>query len=343
MNFLEVALLHASRGYPVFPCQQDKRPKSGLTDWENAATTDEDQIRAWWAEDPEFLPAIPPGRVGLAVIDVDRHDGKEDGFDSLDSAGVQLTTEVFGTSISGKGIHYWHRHDVGSVNGIFPGVDRKARGGYVVVPYELPPPSAVTSSLPPILAGGKTADVERHQYSNAQLNSWLREVGDGDPDEAIWDVVDRFQPKGNQQMSVSIARVVSLASDGHPGAHAALDRMLEIWLSEEHYSGDPEEEFQANVRSAIEKFGKWPEDTSAEDRFYKALANPPEPPLNREALRNAAVIRWKNRTPNWESHADKIRPVLEQRLSVLATLGSSDTEAIHWMEETVRKLEEASH
>lgn len=345
MSLLERALDHASKGYPVFPCRQDKRPKMGLTDWENVATTDPQQIRDWWAEDENLLPAIPPGRVGAAVIDVDRHDGKDDGFHSLDSAGIKFPDAFWGTSLSGNGIHYWFSADVGSVNGVLPGVDRKARGGYVVVPYEMPS-SREFPPLPEELAGGVSAsDVERRNFSTAQLNSWLREVGAGEPDDAMWRVVEAFSPEGNQQMSVNIARVVSLASsekNPSPGAAKALDRMLEIWLSGDHSSGDPEEEFRVNVRSAIEKFGKWPEDTTLEDTFYAMLEPQPAPPVDKLALRDAAVLRWKNRNPNWKDFSKEALPVLSERVALLEVAGSSEAEANYWLEETVRQLEEIS-
>lgn len=289
MNYLEIALANAQRGYPQFPTQREnKRPKPGFTDWENNATTDPGQIRAWWNEG-DWLPAVPPGRVGMAVIDVDRHPGQPDGFEILDAEGVVLKSQVFGTSISGNGTHFWHRHDVGSLNGVLTSVDRKARGGYVVVPYLLPDPSEIVEPLPEKLAGGvSSANVERNAMSGRQLNIWLKDVGAGEPDDDMWEVVDKFLPRGNQQMSVLVARAVSLASQGHPGANYALDRMQEIWLSGVHNSGDPEEEFYANVKSAIEKFGEPIPDTSVEDKF-KSLVNPPAPAVDAEALRDSLL------------------------------------------------------
>jgi len=270
MTFLDIALDHASKGYPVFPCRQDKRPKYGLSDWENVATTNVEQIKAWWAED-DFLPAIPPGRLGLAVIDVDRHEGSEDGFSSLEAANVTIGTPVFGTSISGNGMHFWFRWDVGSVNGIYPGVDRKAQGGYVVVPYILPSPFDITWPLPLELQFGvRASNVDRRQMSGSQLNTWLQTVGAGEPDMVMLEVLGRFKPRGNQQMSINVAKVVSLAAKGHPGAHDIISKMFDIWLSEPHYSGDPEEEFQVNVRSAVEKFGE--PVTPDDDKFFN-LAN----------------------------------------------------------------------
>lgn len=299
MNYLEIALENARRGYPQFPAHPvNKRPKPGFTDWENNATTDLDQIRAWGAEG-DWVYAVPPGRLGKAVIDVDRHPGQPDGFEILDSEGVILKSEVFGTSLSGNGTHFWFQHDVGSLNGVLTSVDRKAKGGYVVVPYLLPDPSEITEPLPEKLAGGiASADVERVAMSNRQLNLWLKDVGAGEPDDAMWEVVDKFLPRGNQQMSVLVARAVSLAAQGHPGANMALDRMEEIWLSGVHNSGDPEEEFYANVKSAIEKFGEPAPDTSAEDRLM-ALLNPPPPAVDADALRDSLLQHCITYEPNF--------------------------------------------
>lgn len=303
MSMLDIALKHASKGYPVFPCKQDKRPKTGLNDWENVATTDTEQIIEWWTENPDFLPAIPPGRLGLAVIDVDRHEGKESGFDSLDKANITLKSKVFGTSVSGNGLHYWHRHEVGSLNIIFPGVDRKAHGGYVVVPYELPLPTEITEPLPQELAEGvKSRNVERKAKSNFELNEWLATIGWGEPDLEMWDAVEAFRPRGNQQMSVNIAKVVSLGAQGHPGATAALERMKDIWLSVTHYSGDPDEEFQVNVRSAIEKFGEPVVEMEDPLEALRKKLNP-EVTVNLNELAESLRTFCTALDPEWEASA----------------------------------------
>src|SRR5690606_222640 len=127
----------------------------------------------------------------------------------------------------------------------------------VVVPYVLPEQSEIVEPLPEKLAGSKaSSDVERSHKSVAELNGWLRTVGAGEPDDEMWTILETFSGRGNAQMSIHVAKVVSLAAQGHPGGTAILDSMQEKWLSEEHSSGDAEEEFQANIRSAIEKFGE---------------------------------------------------------------------------------------
>lgn len=302
MNWVELALDHASKGYYVFPARTDnKRPKLGFMAWEANATTDPDLIRKWWSED-NFLPAVAPGRTGHAVIDVDRHPGEPDGFLSLEAENVIMRSKVQGTSLSGNGTHYWHKHDVGSLNGVLTSVDRKAKGGYVVVPYPLPKQSEIVEPLPEKLAGSKaSSDVERKYKSVSELNGWLRTVGAGEPDDEMWTLLETFSAKGNAQMSVHVAKVVSLAAQGHTGGTHILDAMQEKWLSVVHSSGDAEEEFQVNIRSAIEKFGEPVPDTSLEDKFKSLLEKKDNTTLRTDDLVESLKVYSRSLNPDWES------------------------------------------
>lgn len=313
MNYLELALDHASKGYYVFPAQEsNKRPKRGFMDWEANASTDPEDIRKWWS-DGNWLPAVAPGRTGHAVIDVDRHPGKPDGFKILDEENVNMHSKVQGTSLSGNGTHFWYKHDVGSLNGVLVSVDRKAQGGYVVVPYVLPEQSEITEPLPEKLAGGiATVDVERNYKSVAELNTWLRIVGQGEPSGEMYEELERFRrTSGNSEMSKAIARVVSMAAGQSrrkeyagkyfPGATFILDAMKEHWMSVPHSSGDPEEEFQVNVRSAIEKFGEMAPDTSWIDQFHEKLNAPTEVSLSITDLWASLLMFCRRSSRDWET------------------------------------------
>jgi len=70
------ALEYAGRGWPVFPCRPGRKEpatRHGFLD----ATTDPDQIRAWWRRDPAANLAIATGLPGPDVLDVDRHSGDD--------------------------------------------------------------------------------------------------------------------------------------------------------------------------------------------------------------------------------------------------------------------------
>jgi hypothetical protein len=67
-SFLNAALRYAELGYPVFPCVTgSSRPltEHGFLD----ASRDEQQIRRWWAQDPDANLAL--SAAGLLVIDRD--------------------------------------------------------------------------------------------------------------------------------------------------------------------------------------------------------------------------------------------------------------------------------
>ena len=73
MTMQELAEACVQQGYPVFPCKpENKQPyvNGGF----KAATTDIDQINAWWAQWPDAMPGIPTGDVtGIFVLDIDEH------------------------------------------------------------------------------------------------------------------------------------------------------------------------------------------------------------------------------------------------------------------------------
>lgn len=139
---LEGALAFARRGWPVFPVGQNKLP--AVKKWEQKATTDEARIRDWFESVAlggcNF--GFPPGRAGIVVVDTDRGKVRKgvtvDGEDSLreyllDSAeGLPGTFRV--RTPSGGAHRYYAASGLKSRNGLFPAVDVKAGGGYVIIP-----------------------------------------------------------------------------------------------------------------------------------------------------------------------------------------------------------------
>lgn len=177
--FLTEALALARRGWPVFPCSPaaGKGGKRPLVPGESApgakdggfhlATTDKDQIRAWWRRWPKALIGVPTGaRVGAFVVDLDprvdaagamlsdleRFCGGD--FGSIDGETGEILMPAIAETQSG-GLHLWFAlpvEEIGNRSGLFVNaakdidgfadafpaiathVDIRGTGGYVIVP-----------------------------------------------------------------------------------------------------------------------------------------------------------------------------------------------------------------
>lgn len=334
-DFRPLALDHVSKGYYVFPVGKEKVPYKGHKDWEGLASTQVEMIHAWWDEHPGALPAIAPGRTGLAVIDVDRHPDSPSGFISLKKLKPDLDNPFMGKSLSGNGIHLWYPKEIGSANNIYPGIDRKAQGGYVVAPYRLPDLSSHTSVFPEefTVGGGSQSSSERQAMSDRDLDLWMITYGDGPVSARIQSVVDRFTPRGNEQMSRSLASVAALASTGHTGAFHAINKMLDIWVGGHHTSGDPEREFHASLRSAIERFGRAPEETDAVfSKWLELTTDHTEPYVRNEANLHAALDLYLERVcPDWtERRTREVKQTYRRAMEALTRVTSLAQED-QWM------------
>jgi hypothetical protein len=146
---LSGALDRAAQGLPVFPCRPDKKPR--IKGWPTAATTDPEQIKAWWARWPNANVGIPTGeRSGLLVLDVDLDKG---GFESLEALTSSLP-DTYTVRTGSGGAHFYFRYPPGSnirnsASLLAPGVDIRGEGGYVVAPpSRTTAPYAVLSDVP---------------------------------------------------------------------------------------------------------------------------------------------------------------------------------------------------
>jgi len=135
---LAAALAYAERGWPVFPCHADKRPRTrhGFKD----ASCEAAAIEDWWRRWPTANVAIACGAAGLLVVDVDVKDeapGRASWRWLVEQLGPELEQTACARTPSG-GWHYYFRtsrSDLGSsVGELAPGIDVRARGGYVLAP-----------------------------------------------------------------------------------------------------------------------------------------------------------------------------------------------------------------
>jgi hypothetical protein len=131
--FLEAALRYAELGYPVFPCAPGtKKPitPNGFHD----ATTNQEQIERWWAQQPRANVAIRTS--GLIVIDIDG--GTNDWLASEPEKKLELASSPTATTPR-SGHHHVFRQPAGKCwrcteGQLAPKVDTRGEGGYFVVP-----------------------------------------------------------------------------------------------------------------------------------------------------------------------------------------------------------------
>ena len=137
-TLLDAALDYAAAGWHVFPLSPGAKiplPEShGVLD----ATTDPEQIRAWWAKTPAANIGVNCGRSNLVVVDLDMKDDRN-GLASWDvlcrEHGLELTTLAATTPSGGRHLffHYAGTDISNSANKLGPGVDIRAGNGYVLI------------------------------------------------------------------------------------------------------------------------------------------------------------------------------------------------------------------
>jgi hypothetical protein len=133
---LHHALECAARGWPVFPCQPGQKipaTRHGHLD----ATTDEQQITAWFGPDNDWNLAVATGAPGPDVLDIDTRGPAGNGFGALArlrAAGLLDGAAAYVRTPSG-GLHAYFT-GTRQRNGHLPAhhLDFRSAGGYVLVP-----------------------------------------------------------------------------------------------------------------------------------------------------------------------------------------------------------------
>jgi len=133
---LRQALAYARRGWPVFPCLPGQKVPATKHGYQNA-TTDEQQITAWFGRGQRWNLAIATGAPGPDVLDIDQHGQAGNGYlayGRLRRAGLVNAAAAYVRTPAG-GMHaYFAGSD--QHNGRLPShhLDFRATGGYIVAP-----------------------------------------------------------------------------------------------------------------------------------------------------------------------------------------------------------------
>lgn len=181
-------------GLRVLPVTPNAKTPA-INDWPNQATDDVDAISAWWREKP-YNVGVACGKYGdryLIAIDVDRKNGK-DGEKSLASLESSLPPTLSErTAKNGYHLFYWSQVPIGNRVAVWPGVDVRGVGGFVV-------------------AHSSAIDGKTYEFTNAlpiaDLPAWLSEKLQSKPMEAR-----RLSVVPNVSQDTAYARAVRYLAD----------------------------------------------------------------------------------------------------------------------------------
>jgi len=127
---LGAALWYANNGIAVFPCAPGQKRPVGGHGFKDA-TTDLEQIRAWWTTTPDANIGLPTG-LRFDVFDVDGPEGTIALGEVKDSGGMP---DVLAWCKTPRGMHYYVAPSGhGNTTSLLPKVDHRGAGGYVVAP-----------------------------------------------------------------------------------------------------------------------------------------------------------------------------------------------------------------
>lgn len=149
VTLLGAALYYAEVGLRVFPLSPGSkipfRGSSGCLD----ATSNPELIRDWWDRDPDSNIGIATGHK-VDVVDIDGAPGQKSRAEHWDPIFEQIDRDAVAKSLTPRpgGMHVWvPATGDGNRTGIFPGIDYRGVGGFIVAP-------------PSVLIEGKCKDTD---------------------------------------------------------------------------------------------------------------------------------------------------------------------------------------
>ncbi|MGK5442668.1 bifunctional DNA primase/polymerase [Micromonospora sp. URMC 105] len=266
-DLLAAALRYAERGLPVFMLGRSKRPVANCPDCPKAdqdpthdqeacgcltchgfyaATTDPARVAAIVAAVPRGQLALRTGAAsGVIVVDVDPAHGGADTLARLIAA--SFTPPTARVLTGSGGLHLYYRHPGGRVpcsqgrpgQGLGPGVDVKADGGYVVLPPSVHPrtgrpyrwvPGQAVKEMPPALLTACTRPQAPPPMVAAPGSTRLSGAGGiSHPDRLLAALLDRVatSAEGTRRTTLygaarGVARMVAARAIDRADAIAAL-------------------------------------------------------------------------------------------------------------------------
>lgn len=138
----EWALAYLSRGWSVIQVRRGtKRSVGRWAEFQSRLPTRE-EVEAWYAQRPDANVAIVTGILsGLIVVDVDPGHGGDSSLRRLERAHSKIpATMTAKTGGGGRHLYFLHPGDeLRNRVGVYPGIDVRGDGGYIVAPPSLHP------------------------------------------------------------------------------------------------------------------------------------------------------------------------------------------------------------
>ena len=218
----DAALSYAARGWAVFPLKVGAKTPATPHGFKDA-TTDAGKISAWWDENPGYNVGISTGASGLLVVDLDEDSAKDKhGIDTLaqweDAHGKLPFTVGCATPRGGRHLYFATDEAYKSSTDIYPAIDIRALGGYVVAPpsevngrryvWNADPAIVAVAALDETLRAFLTPkSPQRANASDDEDNAFImpETIGEGRRTSALMQMLGSMQAKGMSDDAIRAA------------------------------------------------------------------------------------------------------------------------------------------
>lgn len=238
-NLLPAALIYLQRGWSVIPVGSDKRPLISWKEFQTRRATVEELV-VWWTKNPDAQIGIVTGQISnLTVIDVE-----SDGDFNL------VKDPTFMVETGGKGRHYYFTYEPQFKNAvrIFPSVDVRSEGGYVVGPLSSTSKGAysvireadvlqMSSETRTAFLGAKKREIPWHATSGPSLYPKVDEgieypgAGEGGRNDAMTKYAGSIHAKLHSTLWASIGWQMFEQANGKNSPPLPLYELKVIWNS----------------------------------------------------------------------------------------------------------------
>lgn len=237
---LNEALKNLSFGWSVIPLKpHSKEPLIKWAEFQNRRAS-EAEVREWFAKCPTLNVGIVTGNISqTAVVDLDGPEGLET------ARKLNLSSSL--TVITGNGRQLYYQcpiNEIGNSVRLYPGLDIRAEGGYVVAPPSIHPSGKTYRWLRPLTASSvallqpfperliakaapaSTSDVSKNEPG--WISTALENMTNGNIDDTLFKIAARLRNDGfTEADAISLLRLPAEragATNGH-----LEDKIRNVW------------------------------------------------------------------------------------------------------------------